>query len=262
MKNIIIYLFMIVMLAGSCEMEDRLDIDLPEGDPVPVVEAYLLANESLQLLYFQSTSLQEPVRINLLWNTPVYIIRGEDSLSLRNIIKLDRESAYMYNYLHDSLVSPDASEYRLFIDSEEYGPITAVSRPAGKVDIEEVNYDGSLLEIHSRNLEQASYNYYKMRLYEFRGDSILNIHQAELDLSREGEGEVLITYPLPGIDCDSIRVDLYRIDSAAYNYHRSISNALGANRDPFTTPVPFSGNVENAWGIFTCVSRASRMMYY
>jgi len=261
MKNLIICLIILAPIAVSCELENRLDIELPAGDPVPVVEAYLVAGEPVQLLYFQSNTLHEAVRINLLWNTPVYIISGEDSLRLRNIIKIDRKSAYMYNYLNDSLIDPDVSEYRLFIDSEEYGPLTAVSRPSGKVDIEEVNYDGSLLEIQSRNLEEASYNFYQMMVYEFRGDSILNTHQAEIDLSNQKKGPVLITYPLPDTDHDSLRIDLYRIDSAAYRYHRNISNALGANRDPFTTPVPFGGNVDNAWGIFTCVSRASRMIY-
>ncbi len=259
MKEGIKYITALLMIMlTSCELNKNLDIELPEGEPVTVIEAYLVDGEPYQLLLFNSNTLTEPVRINLIWNARAYIIQGDDSLKLRNITKFDPETFFMYNYLHDSLVSKDVPGYKLYIEVPDALPVTAVSRPVGDVKIEDIDYSDGNIVITTRNSDDPLNNYYLLRMYEYKTGITKDIHQLEVDMHDEPSGPVNITYPLSFVESDSVHFDLYRIDSAAYSYQRSISNALGANRDPFTTPSPFMGNLQNAWGIFTCVSRDGR----
>ncbi len=252
---IISYLLCLLVILSSCELDHNLDLPLPEGDPVPLVEGYLVEGEPMQMLIYRSNTLQEPVRINLLWNASVYIVSGNDSLKLKNIIRMEQSTGYLYNYLLDTLVKKNAASYDLYIEAEGLKPVSAICRPVGEVHIEKVNYQSSILEVQTRNLEDSSQNYYMLRLNIFSGGALTQVNQVLSDQHTLPEGRVTISYPTPAEIPDSLRVDLYRIDSTAYDYQRSVSNALGANRDPFTAPSPFRGNVENAWGIFTCMSR-------
>ena len=249
------------LLTSSCELDHSLDIELPAGEQILMVEAYLTEGKPLQILAFNSTTLQEPVRINLLWNASVYVINGNDSVRLKNIIKFDRNSGYLYNYLNDTLVTGNVPEYKLYIEIEGRTPVRAVGSPVGDVGIEAVYYDGAMVEVKSNNLDDPSVNYYKLRISRFSGGTLQEVNQFVADMHNMPEGEITISSPLAEQVYDSLRVDLYRMDSTAFDYHRSISNALGANSDPFTPPGPFRGNIENAWGIFTCVSRDSFTIY-
>ena len=249
------------LLASSCELNNNLDMELPAGEPFPMVEAYLREGGPLQILAFKSTTLQEPVRINLTWNASVYIINGIDSLKLKNIVKIDPSTGYFYNYLLDTLVKDNVEEYGLYVEIEGYNPVRAVSSPVGDVRIKDAFYNGSVVKVKSSNLDDPSVNFYKLRLSNFSGGSLQGVNQIIADMHKMPQGDITISSPLVAEVYDSLGIDLYRMDSTAFNYHRSISNALGANRDPFTPPGPFRGNVENAWGIFTCVSRDSYTLY-
>lgn len=261
-RNLIL-LFIISLLTHACELSNDVDVELPTGESFPFIEAYLVEGEPIQILAFKSNTLQEPVRINMLWNASVFIIGGTDSLKLKNLIKFDRNSDYLYNYLHDTIVSGRVNEYSLCIESDEFSPIRGISRPVGNVTIEQISLSESMiLDIMSRNLDDPTCNYYQVRCHEYSAGKINDIHQFEVDLHEKPVGPVEITYPLQIASCDSLRVDLYRLDAVAYAYHRSISNALNANSDPFTTPSPFSGNIANARGIFTCVSRDSHTFFF
>lgn len=257
----IILTILLSLIAFSCELDHNLNMELPAGESFPMVEAYLTEGKPLQILAFKSTTLQEPVRINLNWNASVYIINGSDSVKLKNIIKFDRTTGYLYNYLNDTLVKGSVPEYELYIEIEGHSPIRAVSSPVGDVQIDAVTYDATALEVKSRNLDDPSGNYYKLRSSSFSGGSLQGVTQVIADLHNIPVGEITLYSPHVEEAFDSLRIDLYRMDKTAFDYHRSISNALGANRDPFTPPGPFSGNVENAWGIFTCVSLDSYTLY-
>ena len=252
-----------ILLIHGCELDNSMEAGLPEGDPFPIVEAYLEEGEPFQILVSASNTLQEPVRINMVWNASVHIICENDSVKLKNLIRVDRDRNYLYNYLSDSLVSARESGFELLIESEEYPTIRASCHSVGKVEIEDIILDETMiLEVLSRNLEDPSGNYYQLRCMEYSGGEIADIHQIEFDKHEESEGSIKLIYPLPANTFDSLRIDLYRIDSAAYEYHRSLSNALKANRDPFTPPTPFQGNLTNAWGLFTFVTRDSRTVLF
>ncbi len=256
-KSSILLLF-IFLLSHACELSNEIDIELPAGESFPLVEAYLVEGEPMQILAIKSNTLQEPVRINMLWNASVYIIGATDSLKLKNLIKVDRNSGYLYNYLHDTLVNGRVEEFCLHIESDEFSPISGTCRPVGNVSIEQIALNESMkLDIVTRNLHTPDCNYYQLRCLEYSEGELSGIQQFEIDHHEKPEGPVEISYPLQFGSFDSIRVDLYRLDAQAYTYHRSISNALNANSDPFTTPSPFSGNLSNARGIFTCMSRDS-----
>ena len=261
MKHGVILSTLIGLLVASCELDRSLDMYLPQGDPVPLVEAYLVEGEPMEILFSRSNTLQEPVKINLIWNASVYIIDGNDSLKLKNIIKVERKKGFLYNYLLDTLVNAKKTEYELYIEKDGFDPVRAICHPVGPVQIEDVAYHDAMLDVKSRNLGNPSENYYMLRVNSFSGDSLSDVSQVISDQHNLPEGDITISYPFTYETQDSIRVDLYRVDSTTYDYQRSISNALGANRDPFTAPSPFRGNVENAWGIFTYVSRDSYTVY-
>jgi Domain of unknown function (DUF4249) len=253
-----ILLIVISLFANACELSNDINVELPSGESFPLIEAYLLEGEPIQILAFKSNTLHEPVRINMLWNASVYIISGADSLKLKNLIKIDRNSDYLYNYLQDTIVSSRVDEFCLYIESDEFSPISGTCKPVGNVEIEQISLNESMiLDIKSTNLDDPTNNYYQVRCHEYSAGKLSDIHQFEVDLHEKPEGAIEITYPLQIASCDSLRVDLYRLDALAYKYHRSISNALNANSDPFTTPSPFSGNLTNARGIFTYVCRDS-----
>lgn len=261
-KYLILLLFFGILF-HACELSSELDVELPSGESFPLIEAYLLEGEPMQILAIKSNTLQEPVSVNMLWNASVYIISGADSLKLKNLIKVDRNSAYLYNYLQDTIVNGSVEEYSLYIESEEFSPISGTCRPVGHVEIEQIALNESMmLDIITCNLDTPTCNYYQVRCLEYAEGELRGIQQFEIDHHVKPEGAVQISYPLEFKDCDSIRVDLYRLDADAYTYHRSISNALNANRDPFTTPSPFLGNITNGRGIFTCLSSDSHTFHF
>jgi Domain of unknown function (DUF4249) len=254
-------LFISCLLANACELDNHIDIALPEGNSFPIIEAYLVKDEPLQILVSKSNTLQEPVRINVLWNASVHVIFGEDSLKLKNLIKVDQNNAYLYNYLLDTIVTDNRQEYKLCIDTDEFGPITATCQPLGDVEIEQLSINESgVLELSSRNLDNPFCNYYQLRCLIYTEGELTDIYQRDFDFHEIPAGPVDLVYPLPYNNYDSLRVDLYRVDYVAYTYHRSISNAVNSNIDPFTTPSPFRGNISNGWGIFTFMTRDSRTM--
>ncbi|MCF8223109.1 MAG: DUF4249 domain-containing protein [Bacteroidales bacterium] len=262
-KGILIILIVIIpVFMPSCELDNSLEKDLPEGENIPMLEAYLVEGEKMEILFFSSTTMQEPVRINMIWNSSAYIISGVDSIKLRNLVKADYNTGFLYNYISDSIVNPGEGEYSVYIEKEGYKPVKASSRLPGEVIISGLEYDNEMLTVRTANLRDDCVNYYLLRMTGFSDGTLNAVEQALIDMHEKPEGNVSISYPFTGDGNDSTRVDLYRIDSTAYDYHRSIINALGANRDAFTTPSPFRGNVENAWGIFTCTTKDSRTIVY
>lgn len=251
-----------LVLGSACELDNTIDIELPKGEAFPIVEACLVEGESYQLFLSLSNTLQDPVRINPLWNEKVFIISGQDSMKLLNMIRVDPDNDYLYNYLLDTLVSGEAEQFTLHIESDSYGTINGSCQPVGDVKIEYLELDKSgALELGTVNLEDPAGNYYQLRCLEYDSGELSRIHQQEFDLHGLSAGPVSITNFLELSPFDSMRIDLYRIDSTAYEYYHQVSNALNANIDPFTPPTPFPGNVTNAWGIFSFATRDSRTLH-
>lgn len=264
MKRIrfLILFFIIALLPNACELSHNIDIELPKGESYPLIEAYLTKGESMKILLFNSNTLQESVKLDLIWNASVYIICDGDSLKLKNLIKVDESRSYVYNYILDTLVSNETTEFSLYIEKEGLRDISGECRTVGDICIENLELDSTIVELQSRNLATASSNYYQLRMHGYAEGELKNVYQMEYDFHEMNEGPILIKHPLESLAYDSLGIDLYRLDSTAYVYCRSISNAQSANKDPYSTPVSFAGNVADSWGIFTCVSRDSRMIYF
>lgn len=260
MKRILYISLGILLLLASCELEERLDTQLPAGDPIPIVEAYLQEGAPYQILLFESNNLQEEVRINTLWNARVWVIHGSDSIRLRNIIRIG-EYGFFYNYISDSIVKPKTGNYRLLIEGAADESLQASCQALPQVQIDQASLLPDRIQLSTTNTGTAHHNYYLLRSYLYSEGNIESYYQTVYDFHLQAEGQVEISAPVQESPGDSVLLELFRLDSTAYVYHRRVGNAINANRDPFASPVPIEGNISHAWGIFTYTCRDQRMLY-
>ncbi|MBN2349287.1 MAG: DUF4249 family protein [Bacteroidales bacterium] len=259
--NLRCFTYIILLLTlFACELERDLDIPLPTGEKYYTLEAYLVHNEPYQTLLFRSNTMQGPVVFDLVWNASVKIINNTDTIRLSNIIQTDNTNNYIYNYYNDKLVDRNTAGYELSIITKTSDTLSAFSLSVPEVEIDSFRVMNNLLSVFTNNTNLPGSNYYMIRYYTYPLGE--NVHQQKVfDYSEKPEGLVQIDFPLSSDSIDSLYVNLYRINQTAFNYHISIEKAYAANHDPFTIPGPIQGNIKNGFGIFTCCSLDTCMIY-
>lgn len=248
------YLLIILLISCfGCELEKDIDISLPQGEKHLILEAYLVQNQSYKLLLYQSNTLHEPVVYDFVWNASIQIFNETDTIRLSNMIEFDNESGYLYNYISGDTVKNDADTYTLRLITRTHDTITAITKPVPEISIDTAYATNNSLVITAANSSRSDFNYYLTRGKIYRNDSIENF-QYVYDFSSLPEGPVNFETPVDMHMIDSIQLNAYRFDKAAYDYHISIEKAYSANQDPFTIPTEICGNTSNGYGIFTCCS--------
>lgn len=263
-------LLCLIALFMNCNLEQEIEIELPEYERRFVVEAYLEPGQPLRLLLSRSAPFFEPfplfegqfIENTLIRDAEVRIHYKDSTFLLINRLTFDENKRKIYNYQHPFVVPEDYEHpFDLSITTRDGDRIRASTRLLPPVPIDslvvEFKEQDSLARILTYLTDPSNEtNYYRRLLH--KGD-LLNPPEQDFTLSDQvAENTLLFGTGFEYAPGDTLISTVYHLDPAYYDFIRSVQNADRANGNPFAQPSPVISNVESsddrAIGIFTGLS--------
>jgi len=256
-------------LLTSCNLEQEVEIDLPEYDSRPVLECYLEAGKPFNLLISRSApyfapfpSLDQEFLQDLLIDSAEVVIRhnGEEYV-LENQIRFNPNTGKFSNYFNPGPVPFDTiNPFELSVTFNDGSTITGSTRmlpviPLDSLVIEPAESDtlARVLTYFTDRVGQE--NFYRRTFHESSLDSL-----PEQDFpvnDRIVEDVVVFGTGFNYAKGDTIISTLYHIEESYYTFLTSVDAAAAGNGNPFAQPSPVAtilGGTANAIGIFTGLS--------
>lgn len=262
---------LLFIAVGACNLEQEVDITLPDYNEQAVLEAYLEPGERYRLLltrsagYFDALpSLDSFIQELLLQDAEAQITHDGMVYKLENEIAFDFETQKIYNYISSSGETvPLESDlpFELLITLPDGSTIEAVARLLPKVPIDSVviQFPDNERDTLSRVLtyftdDAGDLNFYRRTLHlnSFL-DSVPQQDFVTDDRFLDRETVVFGT----GFDYavgDTVINTLYHISEEYATFLQSVAGAAAANGNPFGQPSPIIsslGGTAEAIGIFT-----------
>lgn len=262
-------------LMASCNLEQEVEITLPEYDSRPVLECYLQPGQPFELIITRSApyfapfpSLDTEFLQDLLVDSAEVIIRhnGEEYL-LENQIRFNPQTGKFANYYNPALVPNDTNEpFELEVTLNDGTTITGSTRVLPVVPIDslvvEVAEDDTLARVltYFTDVPETS-NFYRRMWHESSLDSLPEQDFAVDD--RFVEDVVVFGTAFDYQKGDTVFGTLYHIEEPYYDFLNSLDAAVAGNGNPFAQPSPIANTLEGtagAIGIFTSLSFDRRML--
>lgn len=258
------------LLVQACNLDQPIDLQLPEYESRLVVECYLEPGEPFSLLLTRSSGYFDPFGVNgnqllsslLEGGARVRIKLGSQVYRLDNTLTLNRFTGKFFNYSLD-LPVPEAYDepFELEIVTSAGALITARTQLLPTVPI-----DSIVIEFEEEEKEKAraltyftdipgQTNYYRRMLHEGSLDSLP--FQDFTTSDRVVEDVVVFGTSYAFESGDSIINTLFHISEDYYNFLESVQGAIQANGNPFAQPSPILTNIESdidAFGVFTTLT--------
>jgi hypothetical protein len=264
------FAFLATLVLSACNLEQEVELDLPDYEGQVVVEAYLEPGKPFRALitesapYFESfpTETGQFLENILLEGATVSISYNDETVLLNNGLFFDFETGKLYNYQANQVVPADyQSVFELDILTEAGTTITGVTRILPPVGLDSVAVQFNDTDTLARVVtyfsdEPAEANFYRAMLHLNSLDSlpyqsfILNDEFVENGTVAFG---TFFDFNLG----DTIINTLFHIDEAYYRWLQSVALASASNGNPFGQPGTLQSNLEGseeALGIFTGLS--------
>jgi hypothetical protein len=257
-----------VQLFTACNLENEVEIDLPDYAAQPVVECYLEPGKEPYMLLTQSadffapfdTSLNQFVQNIVLQNAVATVTYRGIVDTLKNNFYIDNESGKFYNYVGDIIIGYEpGTEYVLNIALPDGNTIMSKTIMPKVTVIDSVVIEWNQSDTMARALtyitdDLNATNYWRRVLnYGSLTDSIPNQDFLVRDnLNTTSKVAFGTGYDLE--DGDTIYNTIFSITEAHLNYLESVLLAISGNQNPFASPSPIKSNVtgtSNPLGIFT-----------
>ena len=266
-----------VILLGlsACNLDQPIDLQLPEYESRLVIECYLEKGEPFSLLLTRSSGYFDPFGLTgnqllsglLESGATVNIKQGDKVYKLENNLSLDRFTGKFFNYTLDVPVPENYDEpFELEITTEKGEFIRASTRllPAVPIDSIIIEYEPEEKEM-ARVLTYftdipAQANFYRRMLHQTSLDSLP--FQDFTTSDRVVEDVVVFGTRYAFEQGDTILNTLFHISEDYYNFLESVQGAIQANGNPFAQPSPIISNIESevdAFGIFTTLNYDRRL---
>ncbi len=255
---------------AACNLDQEIDIDLPDYRPQPVVECYLEPGQPFSLLLTQSAAYFDPfpesnidfLQSILLDSAEVRIRYGEEMVTLDNQLSFNPFTRRLTNYVAARAVPalPAGAEFSLEVLLPDGRIISGATRVLPVVPIDSVVVEYAENDTLARVLTYFSDipetpNFYRRMLHESAIDSLpeqdFTVDDRFIDsLFVFGSG---YNYAAG----DTLINTLYHIEPAYYDFLESLNNAISSNGNPFAQPSPIiSTNLDisgegEVIGIFT-----------
>jgi len=273
MKNIIILILLsFLFLWTACgNLEQEIDLELPEYEPKIVVECYLEPGQPFALLLTKSQSFFDPFDFELATisqiledSATVIITHNGITYELENEIATNPPFfTKFYNYSSETLVPLDyENEFDLEIVSKNNEVITATTRllPPITIDSLVVDFD-PITDTLARTLtyfqdDLTTEDYYRRQL---NLGTITRAPQQDFTTTDDFVEDGTIVFG-GGYDFeigDTVISTITHITKEYHDFLESISGAVDVNGNPFGQPGGIISNVESdigALGIFTGIS--------
>lgn len=257
----ILVITLIGMLMSACNLEQEVDLNLPEHEEKLVVECFLEPGLPYRLSLFESRPYFGEIDFT---DVPIItdalvIIRYngvDDTLTFTPIFSPEGK---IYTYTSPTLVPFDyQSEFELYILDQQGREVTGRTTILPPVPIDSISYElneDSAARVITRFMDPAGEdNLYRYSLHENTLDSAGYEFDFELtDEFSQGEEIVLSTFFFREIG-DSAIVTIYHIDQAYLDWLITTDAARDANGNPFGQPASVTSNIVGGIGIFTGLS--------
>lgn len=271
---ILFFLCISSWLILACNLDQAVELTLPEYESRIVVEGYLKAGKPFGVLLTRSSGYFDPFNLSgnqllsdlLVEGATVTIKQGEKVYELANQLTLDRFTDKVYNYYLDRSVPANYEEaFELEILTAEGDLITSKTQLLKPVEIDSVNIefdpdDPALARVLTYFTDPPNeVNYYRRMLHESSLDSIAFQDFSTSD--RVVENVVVFGTRYVFEVGDTIINTLFHISEDYYNFLESVQGAVQANGNPFAQPSPVISNIESeigAFGIFTTLNYDQR----
>lgn len=266
---------MILLGLGACNLDQPIDLQLPEYESRLVIECYLEKGEPFSLLLTRSSGYFDPFGLTgnqllsglLEGGAAINIKQGDKVYKLENNLTLDRFTGKFFNYSLDLPVPENYDEpFELEITTEKGEFIRASTRllPAVPIDSVIIDYEPEEKEM-ARVLTYftdvpSQTNFYRRMLHQTSLDSLP--FQDFTTSDRVVEDVVVFGTRYAFEQGDTILNTLFHISEEYYNFLESVQGAIQANGNPFAQPSPIISNIEsevNAFGIFTTLNYDRRL---
>lgn len=273
----IFYFILLSVLAFACNLEQEIELNLPDYEEKIIVEAYLEAGQPYQLLLTRSSSYFAPFPTNLeetfsqllLNGAEVYITHRGNTVRLNNTPGVNPLTGKLFNYAApEAAVFDTIQPYELEIILPDGNTIESSTRFLPRVPIDsivvqfreeqdsEVDSARVLTYFNDRPDEN---NYYRRTLYAYRAGELETLQDFATD-DRIAEGVIVFGTAYEFAAGDTVLNRIYHLDEAYYRFLASLQLAVAANGNPFGQPSPVvpsvRGTADNAIGIFTTLNYA------
>ncbi len=265
-----IYLFAVLAVLVSCDLNQEIEIELPEYTPQITVECYVQNGKPFNLLLTKSVGYFDPLVLDpqeyleqiLVNDAQVSVVVENETYELVNGAFLDPTSFTLNNYASSELVNFDpgtdlALEVKL-ADGTVLSANTSIVEPLEidsiSIEFNEVQTDMARCLIFGDD-NDPEVNYVRRMLHDGSLDSLV-IDFVATDEFTEGDRFVF------GSDYSFERGDtvintLIHINKEYYDFYQSVQGAAFVNGNPFGQPGQLISNIEgegNPIGIFTSIS--------
>ncbi|MEQ8705662.1 MAG: DUF4249 domain-containing protein [Phaeodactylibacter sp.] len=272
MKNLYLKLLLGLLALSACDLEQEVEIDLPDYEIRPVLEAYIEPGERYRLLLTRSAgyfatlpSLDNLLEDLLLDSAEVTITHNGVDYVLESTLLFDPTTQKIYNYaagMNDLVPTESDLPFVLNITLPNGETIEAETRLLPQVEIDSVVIEfpetGQPDDTLARALtyitdDPTTDNYYRRMLHLNSLDSLPEQDFVTDDRLVEDSVVVFGT----GFDFavgDTLLTTLFHISEDYATYLESVGGASAANGNPFGQPSPVISNLRgtaNALGIFT-----------
>lgn len=266
----IIYIAICFATLVSCDLNQEIEIELPEYTPQITVECYVESGKPFNLLLTKSVGYFDPLVVDpqeyleqiLVNDATVSISAGNDKYELDNGIFLDPVSFKLNNYGRaEALEFDPGTELSLEIQLSDGTVLTSASTVLEPFEIDSVSIEfNEIQEDMARCLifgddNDPEINYVRRMLHDGSLDSLV-IDFVATDEFTEGDRFIF------GSDYsfergDTIINTLIHINKEYYDFYQSVQGAAFVNGNPFGQPGQIISNIEgegNPIGIFTCIT--------
>lgn len=272
MKKTYLKLVFGLLILGSCNLEQEVEIDLPDYEIRPVLEAYIEPGERFRLLLTRSAgyfaplpSLDNLLEDLLLDSAEVTITHNGVTYVLENTLLFDPGTQKIYNYAAGpNELAPTESNlpFELNITLPNGQTIEGETQLLAQIEIDSVVIEFPETDEPGDTLARAltyftddpgSDNYYRRMLHLNSLDSLPEQDFVTDDRLVEDSTIAFGT----GFDYavgDTLLTTLYHISADYATYLESVEGAAAANGNPFGQPSPVISNLggtANALGVFT-----------
>lgn len=276
-KNIRLVIVSITAFLSACNLEQEVEITLPDYDSRPVIEAYLEPGKPFRLLitrsdgYFDAFPSIDNFPGGLLYDSAQVSITHQGMVyDLDNQLAFDPTAGKLYNYVASATVPESMGEpFELYIQfpdgTEAFGETSLLPRvPIDSVVIEfpegDMPEDTLARALTYFTDDPAQVNFYRRVLHVGSLDSLRQDFVADDQIV--DDSLVVFGTGFAYAEGDTVINTLYHITEPYATFLRSLDAAVSANGNPFGQPSPVISNIEgsaNALGVFTGLVYDRRM---
>ncbi|MTI31356.1 DUF4249 family protein [Xanthovirga aplysinae] len=253
----LIRLFIFVLyplVCTSCLLNDKLELDWENQEPLLVVESYLTPDQPYELSMVESNQFSQDFDLLLVEDATVYVRSDKEERRLWNILYENKETKSLINYTstQDTLLYENElpKTYNLEIETKEGNKLKASTETINQVKIYKYEVNYPTIKVWFNNAENVNHRYYSVRMANL-SDTNPSIKNSYFNLS-SGENDTLsLEIPIEYPESSEIQLRLSHLTKEHFDFQQSVLQARSANVDPFAIPTQIKSNISGGTGIFT-----------